>query len=106
MWIVKTMFFETYVIIRIYFNIKFVLFQDWKWLESNLLLVRIEEDSVLTQATPIPAQVFPQPHEVLVETNKKEKFSSTKSGNRGYLIDSVHLSLLVSSDHKHFNNIL
>ena len=62
-----------------------------------------EEDCVLTQATPIPAQVFPQPHEVLAETNKKEKFSSTKSGNRGYLIDSVHLSLLVSSYHKHFN---
>ena len=62
-----------------------------------------EEDCMLTQATPILAQVSPQPHEVLAETNKKGKFSSTKSGNRGYLIDSVHLSLLVSSYHKHFN---
>ena len=62
-----------------------------------------EEDCVLTEAIPIPPQVFSQPHEVLAETNKKRKFSSTKSGNRGYLINSVHLSLLVSSYHKHFN---
>ena len=62
-----------------------------------------EEDCALTQSIPIPPQVFPQLHEVLLETNKKGKFSSTKSGNRGYLIDSVHLSLMVSSYHKHFN---
>ena len=70
------MFFETYVIIRIFFNIRFVLFQDWEWSKFNPLLVRIEEeekDCVLTQATPIPAQVFSQPHEILVETNKKRE---------------------------------
>ena len=34
-------------------------------------------------------------------SNKKGK--TTKSGIRGYMIDSVYLSLLVSSYHKHFN---
>ena len=62
-----------------------------------------EEDCKLTQATLIQPQVLPQPNEVLAKSSKKGKFSSTKSRTKGYLIDSVHLSLLVSSYHKHFN---
>jgi hypothetical protein len=58
----------------------------------------MQPQSVLLQPQPAPLQPQPTP---LQPSNQKGK--TTKSRTRGYMIDSVHLSLLVSSYHKHFN---
>jgi hypothetical protein len=50
------------------------------------------------QSQPAPLQSQPAP---LQPSNQKGK--TNKSGTRGYMIDFVHLSLLISSYHKHFN---
>jgi hypothetical protein len=63
-------------------------------------MLRIEkndDDYILTQIwIDIAAQlVVSQP------SNKKGKI--TRNGTRGYLIDSFHLNILISSYHKHLN---
>jgi hypothetical protein len=60
----------------------------------------IEPHSFPTTSNIQATSMQPQPTP-MQPSNKKKK--TTKSGTKDYMIDSVHLSLLVSSYHKYFN---
>ena len=75
------------------------------WEYSDPLLVGIEEDEndciLIQEEKSQPQRISFQPQEILLQSNTKGK--PTKSGTRRYLIDFVHLNLLVSSYRNHFN---